>query len=130
MPTRWPRWWPQAPSPTVRTVNGRTRTGGAAFDVSGVTRTQLRSFASPLMIACHQRPVPDGLVNDQTSNSLNSRMACFAPTGADISQITLGYCGFGFNMAELDMPIGSYTVRAAIELPRRHVQGGLFWRLA
>lgn len=99
------------------TPDGRTLTGNPAFDVSGVSPTQLRSYATPLMIACRQRPVPDGLINDTTSNSLSSRVACFAPTRADISQLTLGFCGFGFNVAELDLPTPSYTVRASVEYP-------------
>lgn len=61
-------------------------------------------------------PVPDNLIDDTTSNSLNSRKLCFAPASSDITDIVLGFPGFGFIVPETDFPV-SYTVKASVEYP-------------
>ncbi|MCW3476336.1 SGNH/GDSL hydrolase family protein [Limobrevibacterium gyesilva] len=72
--------------------------------------------ASSYMVACRQRSVPDTNTTDTTSNSLNSRMTCFAPARAGLTDIVLAFPGWGVNNPEADLPQG-YSVTASIEYP-------------
>jgi len=68
-------------------------------------------------IACRQRPVSDGTDVDSTNNSMNIRVTCFAPKQCDISDIRLSFPGFGFNIAEVDLPNGFTVTSAVVEYP-------------
>ena len=71
-------------------------------------------------------PLPDDFMNDTTSNSLNSRKICYAPTLSEITDIVLGYAGFGINAPEQDLPV-NYTVKASVEYPLGTVPRQVFF---
>lgn len=74
-------------------------------------------FGSGLRAGTRQFSVPNNAYNDTTSNSLNSRMTCFAPSQSAIVGLLVSFPGFGFNNPEAPLPTASYTVTAAVEYP-------------
>lgn len=95
---------PAAPYELNRALRRETRTR-KAWDWVAVTR---------------QRPLADG-VNNITSasghNTLNNRLACWAPRDAAITDIVLAFAGFYTTATgQADLPIG-YTVTASVEYP-------------
>lgn len=66
--------------------------------------------------ACRQFSVVNGAIPLTTQNSLNSRMACYAPATAGIVDLVLTFPGFEFVNPEAVIPT-AYTVTAAVEYP-------------
>lgn len=68
------------------------------------------------LTACHLKTIPDLLSTFPSTNTLNSRQLCIAPTSSGISDLVVTYPGFVLANPEADMPT-AYTVTAAIEYP-------------
>lgn len=71
---------------------------------------------TPSMVCSSQTSLPDGLVIDTTSNTLNSRMGLQTPVGAGVSDFVLSYPQFVTAIPEVNFGV-AYTVTAAIEYP-------------
>ena len=94
-------------------------TGGAVVPPLTLGRAQqiVRQPQASVAIANAPLSMQDQIVNDTTSNSLNSRRLCYAPTKSDITDIVLAFPGFGwYNNAEANFPV-NYTVTASVEYP-------------
>lgn len=82
----------------------------------GPTRAQVAVKYPSFITLATQRALPDGLVTDAVSATLNSRMGLTAPTGGSVTDIVLSYPQFVMNNPEADFGV-AYDVTAAIEYP-------------
>lgn len=84
----------------------------------GLRRSDIRLKQDLIRVAvCAQSPLPDGIIDDTTNNSLNSRASCYAPKNSAITDIVLAFPGFALLNPEVDLPTATYTVTAAVEYP-------------
>lgn len=93
----------------------------AATNPPGLSRLEIasqiaKSRVKKVLVGNTAFALSENLIDDTTSNSLNSRKICYAPADSAISDIVLGYVGFYLVNPEADFPV-TITVKASIEYP-------------
>jgi hypothetical protein len=87
----------------------------ARVSARGLVSRESRALVAAVV---RQHPILDNFIVDTINNSLNARLSYNVPALTDISDITLAYPGWANSVeGEVDLPVSSYTVTAAIEYP-------------
>jgi hypothetical protein len=111
----------EVPGVTCMVIGRRTLLDGVgAIAALGLLEgTQASAARAPdgyRMLGNTAFPVPDGIIIDRDSDSLNSRKLCLADASAGIVELRAAYPGFGLGNPEQDLP-SPYQVTAALEYP-------------